>query len=114
MKTETKYQIGDKVVLVDYEKYCKCVNTSPTNERLQSHYNYMKSKEPLEIYWIWYPGELTYEDNGEDETPAYLRGLPTKEPYYNIHTPRSKMYLFREEMLLPYVEESSEEPDAES
>lgn len=96
-----KYKIGDKVVLEDYEFMCKNRGVSVNNETFQRHYNYIKSKEPLEIFWVWKPGELKY---GEEDYDINRRGKDTHVFYYNIHTPRSKMYLFEECELKPYIE----------
>lgn len=96
---KAKFKVGDKVVLKDFDFMCENRKVSPANEKFQRHYKYMKGKEPLEINWIWKPGEMTYS---EDCDNLGLRGKVVGKFQYNIHTPLSKMYLFGEEELELY------------
>ena len=41
-----------------------------------------------------------------DDDIVERRGQPTTEYYYNIHTPRSNLYIFEECELEPYIEDS--------
>lgn len=108
METTHRFNDGDLVVLRPIEVLRKNRHidgeTLPAFER---HYKYMKSKEPLKIEYFWEPGELKY---GEEDPIPSRRGKPTQEYYYNIQTPRSKLYLFEDCELDPYV---PEEPETE-
>lgn len=102
-----RFNDGDKVILKDYETVCKNRKVSPNNEAFKRHYDYVKSKEPLTVTYFWEPGELTYSD---DSDRLDLRGKKTEKYYYNIQTPRSKLYLFDDWELDPYIEK----PDSDS
>lgn len=109
METTHRFNDGDLVVLKDIEILRKNRHvTSESLEAFERHYKYMKSKEPLKISYYWEPGELKYSD--EDPVPS-RRGKPTEEYYYNIQTPRSKLYLFQDNELELYVPE--DKPDSE-
>lgn len=97
-----KFNIGDKVVLKDYETLCKCRHVSSNNEVFERHYKYLKSKEPLEICRVWEPGSMLYSMECDDPE---LRGEPLKEYLYNFQTPRSDLYLCSGDELDLYVEE---------
>ena len=100
--TMNRFKDNDLVVLKSYEELCKINHISESNERYKRHYNYIKSKEPLKISYFYEPGELTYSDECDDLS---LRGKPTKEYMYDIQTPRSKLYLFSDDELEPYIED---------
>lgn len=109
MEKTHRFNDGDLVVLKDFEFLRKHRHISgEILEAFERHYKYVKSKEPLKINYFWEPGELKYGD--EDPVPS-RRGMPTQEYYYNIPTPRSKLYLFEDCELEPYIEDK--EPDAE-
>lgn len=109
----SKYNVGDKVALVDYKVCCSLANVLPTNEVYERYYKYLKSKEPLIIEKVYEPHSILYS---EEEAPLQLRGRYNEDCLYNIHTPRSDKYLLNEGMLEPFVEVddsesvSSEEP----
>lgn len=104
MQKKQMFNVGDKVVLKDYETLCKIRNVSESNEYFKRHYNYMKSKEPLEIHYCWAPGELIYSEDTDNDISPSLRGKLYPNYLYNIHTPRSKMYLFEDCELELYKE----------
>lgn len=107
MEKTHRFNDGDLVVLKDFDFLRK--NRRVSNESLEAferHYKYMKSKEPLKIEYFWEPGELNYD---EDDPIPSRRGKPTEEFYYNIQTPRSKLYLFQDNELEFYIEESDNE-----
>lgn len=106
MSPVQKFKEGDLVVLAPMEYLRKRRHVAGDNEAFHRFYNYVKSKEPLRINWVYKPGELI---NGDEELE--FPGRPTREYWYNIQTPRSKQYLFDETELIPYVEE---EPEPES
>ena len=99
---KNKFEVGDKVVLIDYEKMCEDHKVSPDNESFKRHYSYLKNKEPLEIHYIYPPKSLNY--SLEDCDRKDLRGKVNEGYLYNCHTPRSKMYLFDETDLIKYEE----------
>ena len=103
---KSKFNIGDKVVLKDYEILRKNRHVSEDNEVFKRHYDYVKSKEPLTVAWIYEPGDLSYSI--EDCDNVELRGTQVKQYIYNIQTPRSKLYLYEECELDVYVEPESE------
>lgn len=96
-----RFNDGDKVVLKDFEFIRKNRHVSEDNEVFKRHYNYMKSKEPLTVTYFWEPGELIYS---EEDMIVERRQKPTEVYFYNIQTPRSKLYLFEDCELEPYVE----------
>lgn len=101
MQTVQKFQVGDIVVLKPYEEVCANRGLSVNHEGFRKHYDYVNSKGPLPIYHVWKPGEMKYSMEGEG--PMDKRGKPTDKYYYNIHTPRSKMYLFDDGDIELYV-----------
>lgn len=108
MKKTNKFQLGDYVFVKPFEELCKINNISPNNENYKKHIDYMHSKGSLHIHYIYAPGELTYSAETE---PTHLRGKKTECYYYNMHTPRSKMYLFREdELILDETKERNPKP----
>ena len=104
--TKSKFSIGDKVVLKDYKTVCNIRGVSEFNEIFKRHYDYIKSKEPLVISYIYYAGELYYS---EEDDNISRRKTPTRTNYYNIQTPRSKLYLFAEEELEEYVKNTEDD-----
>lgn len=97
----SKFNVGDKVVLKDYEFIRNNRGVKPDNEYFTNWYNYVKSKEPLELFYVYEPGEYLY---GEEDDHIERRGQPTEVYYYNIQTPRSKVYLLEECEIEKYTE----------
>lgn len=98
-----RFNEGDLVVLKDIDFIRKNRNVSAESlEKFERYYNYIKSKEPLKIEYFWEPGELIYD---EEFPIKEKRGKPTDVYYYNIQTPRSKLYDFEDCELEPYIEE---------
>lgn len=102
---ESKFKIGDKVVIKDYEFICDNRHISPANEKFQRHYNYMKGKEPLTINEIHPPNSMLYSEECDN---LGMRGRPVENYQYNLYTPLSKCYLYGEEELELYESTDSE------
>lgn len=102
-----EFNVGDKVQLVDFETIRKHRHVGYNNEVFRRHYDYMKKKEPLIIAEIVQAGDAIYDP--EEYPDMSLRGLTTREIYYNIETPRSKCYIYEACELEPYVEPEESE-----
>lgn len=96
----SKFNIGDKIVLKDYDTLCK-IRRVNNNDFFERHYNYIKSKEPLTITWVWDKGTISY---GDEDDILERRGKETETTYYKVSTPRSDYYLFAEEEIDEYKE----------
>ena len=95
--------VGARIVLKPYTELCKLRKVSLNNDIFHRHYDYIKSKEPLTIQRVIMPEDIVYSD--ETDNPQDVGKHPT-EVLYNIYTPRSKLYLFSDNEVELYKEES--------